>query len=602
MPSAIHDYALIGDCETAALVARDGSVDFLCWPRFDSDACFAALVGEDRHGHWRLAPSDPAARISRHYEGDTLVLATRYETPTGCARTLDFMPFRGRHSSLIRIVDGVEGSVEFLMTLALRFEYGVAVPWTRLHERGALFELGPRLVVLDSAAEIEIRDHAIRSSFTVASGQRRVFSLTYGEAVEALPPRPDAQACLEDTRRRWNAWIARFDRPCRWPGPVRRSLVTLKALTHRQTGGLIAAASLGLPETPGGAMNWDYRYCWLRDATFTLTALLNAGYTEEAGRWQDWIERAIGGDPASLQIVYRLDGQRRLTESEAGWLPGFEGARPVLIGNSAAEQVQLDVTGELLDGFHVARRGGIERSERGIAIERALVEQLERSWDRPGADIWESRGEKRRYTYSQALCAAGIAQFLEAPGTRDAVGADEHARLETLRDRILATVDERGFDRSRGHFVKHYGGGELDASLLLLPILGVIRADDERMIGTVRAIERELMEDGLVRRKKASGDGPEEGAFLACSCWLADVYWLQGRQDDAAALLERVIGVANDVGLLAEEYHVPSRRLVGNFPQALSHLALVDSALLQSGPVIRHGPRREGGHGPRGGS
>ena len=404
-----------------------------------------------------------------------------------------------------------------------------------------------------------------------------------------MPPRLDAAERLEGTRTYWADWIARFDKPCIRPEAVRRSLITLKALIHQRTGGLVAAATFGLPEMPGGSMNWDYRFTWLRDATFTLSALLNAGYKEEATAWRDWIARAVGGDPTRLQIVYRLDGQRSLREYEASQFSGYDGARPVLIGNKAADQVQLDVYGELLNAMHVGERGGIERSARSLQAERMLVEYLDRIWNQPGADIWESRDDPQRYTYSQAMAWVGINQFLTSDRTRETLDETMFKRLSATRDVIHQTVCSKGYDETRGHFVQAYGNADLDASLLLLPLVKFLPVTDPRITGTIAAIERHLVEGGFVRRKVAIDDANEEGAFLACSCWLADCYYLQGHHEKAREMLDRVIDVSNDVGLLAEEYHVPTRRLIGNMPQALSHLAVVNSALLQSGPVLQRG-------------
>ena len=590
MARSVSDYALVGDGRTCALISREGSVDFLCWPRFDSDACMAALLGDERNGRWLIAPAGQVAATSRRYRGDTLVLETEFATGGGQVRVIDFMPRdQAADSSLIRIVEGVRGVVPMQMRLRLRFDYGRMPSWSRPHGDGLLAEIGPDRVVLHSPVAV-VHDPAVSTAeFVVSAGQRLAFSLCYGDSFGPVCEAPDAEAALAETELFWSGWIGRFDKPCRWPAEVKRSLITLKALIHRHTGGLLAAGSMGLPEVPGGEMNWDYRYCWLRDATFSLTALLNAGYREEAERWRDWILRAIGGRPDSMQIVYRLDGGRHLPESAADWLPGFEGARPVRIGNAASGQSQLDVYGELLDSFHLASRAGIARERRGLEVETALVKHLESVWDRPGADIWESRGEPRRYTYSQAMAWVGIDRFLDGAATHDGADPALLRRLGGLRQQIHETVCARGYDSGRGHFVQHYGGDALDASLLLLPLVKFLPATDPRMAGTIAAIERELMEGGLVRRKASKGDGRDEGAFLACSCWLADCMKMQGRDEAAAALLERVMSLANDVGLLSEEFHVPSRRLIGNMPQALSHLGAVNTALFLSGPVLQRG-------------
>jgi len=589
MASAIQDYGFVGDGETGALISRTGSVDFLCWPRFDSDACLCALLGDAEHGCWRLAPAMELNGIQRRYRGDTLVLETTFETSSGTVRVLDFMSRRACRSSLMRIVEGMRGEVPMRLELRLRFAYGLMPPWSRRESDCWVADVGPDLVALYCPTPIETEGPDASSRFSVRAGQRLAFTLSYGSSSQAPPERPDAEAALEATVAFWEDWIGRFQKPCRWPAAVKRSLIILKALVHRGTGGVMAAATLGLPEIPGGGLNWDYRYCWLRDATFALTALLNAGYKEEAVRWRDWILRAVAGRPENLQVVYRLDGGRRLPEWQVQWLPGYRGSQPVRVGNEAAGQRQLDIYGELLDSMHVAARGGIERIERGIQVETALVEHLEAIWQQPCSDLWESRGEPQCYTYSQAMAWVGITQFLKGARTHEAASADMVCRLQALRDRIHETVCRRGYDASRGHFVDHYGGRELDASLLLLPMVNFLPVDDPRMAQTIAAVERELMDGGLVRRKRAKHDGHDEGAFIVCSCWLADCMAKQGRHDEARRMLERVIGLANDVGLLSEEFHVPSGRLIGNIPQALTHLGVINTALRLSGPVLERG-------------
>ena len=589
MASAIQDYGFVGDGETGALISRDGSVDFLCWPRFDSDACFCALLGDEDNGFWRIAPEAPPTGIHRRYRGDTLVLETTFNTASGTVRLLDFMPLREHHSSLVRIVEGVRGEVPMRLALRLRFDYGLLPPWSRRTEDCFVADVGPDLVAFHAAIAIDNEGPDASARFTVGAGQRFAFALSYGSSSEPPPKRPDAEAALKATVEFWERWIARFEKPCRWPAAVKRSLIILRALVHRRTGGLVAAATLGLPEMPGGSMNWDYRYCWLRDSTFALTALLNAGYKEEATQWRDWILRAVAGRPDNLQVVYRLDGARRLSEWTVKWLPGYGASTPVRVGNEAANQRQLDIYGELLDSMHVAARGGIERIERGIQVESALVEHLESIWDQPCSDIWESRGEPQRFTYSQAMAWVGIAQFLKGARTHQAVADDVIRRLQALRGRIHEEVCRRGYDVRRGHFVGYYGSTELDASLLLLPLVNFLPVADPRMAATIAAIERGLMEGGLVRRKPAKNDGRDEGAFLVCSCWLADCMGKQGRHEEARTMLERVLGLSNDVGLLSEEYHVPTRRLIGNIPQALTHLGVINTALGLSGPTLQRG-------------
>ncbi|HUZ65725.1 MAG TPA: glycoside hydrolase family 15 protein [Acetobacteraceae bacterium] len=585
MAARIEDYALVGDGETAALIARDGSVDFLCWPRFDSDPCFTALLGDERHGHWRIAPAGPVTGTTRRYRGDTLILETTFETDAGTVRLIDFMPQRQGASMLIRIVEGVRGEVPMHLALRLRFEYGSMPPWSQPHGNGLLAEVGPDLVVLHAPLKVRPGRAEASASFTVKAGERIPFVLAYGDSSLPAPEQPDVEQALSQTQAFWEDWISRFDKPCDWPAQVRRSLITLKALIHQRTGGLVAAATTSLPEMPGGSMNWDYRFCWLRDATFTLTALLNAGYHEEATAWRDWILRAVAGSPEQMRIVYRVDGARRLDEWEADWLPGYEGARPVRVGNAASVQTQLDVYGELLEAMHVASAAGIPRERRGIEVETALVHYLESIWDKPGSDIWETRGDPQRYTYSQVMAWVGIDRYLKGARTHKAAGPERVKRLTALRQQIHDDVCAQGFHTGRGHFVRAFGSEEIDASLLLLPIVHFLPADDPRITGTVAAVERELMDGGLVRRLKARGGEPQEGAFLACSCWLADCMKLQGRDADARTMLERVLALSNDVGLLSEEYHVPSRRMMGNIPQALTHLGVVNTALFLSGPV-----------------
>ncbi|MEH3087204.1 MAG: glycoside hydrolase family 15 protein [Xylophilus ampelinus] len=589
MTSPIADYALIGDGRTAALVARNGSIDFLCLPGFDSDACFAAMLGDEGNGCWRIAPAGFVTGVARRYRGDTLVLETEFATDTGAVRLTDFMPWHDGEPMVVRIVEGLRGEVEVSALLRLRFDYGRVPPWIRPTAGGFYADAGAHQLLFHASCPLQVGDGDARAAFTLRRGQKQVFSLMYAPSYEPSPRKRDVPKLLRQTEAAWQGWIDRFRPSGRWDGAVRRSLLTLKALIDRRTGGLVAAASLGLPEVPGGAMNWDYRYCWLRDATFTLTALLNAGFREEAVRWRDWILRALAGDPRQMQIMYRVDGSRRLDEYRADWLRGHQGARPVLVGNAASAQTQLDVYGELIDSFHVAARAGVPRTERDIAVEIALIEHLEGAWDRPGADIWEGRGDPQRYTYSQAMAWVGVNHFVEDPAMRAAAGDELVGRMQALRGTIHDAVCARGYSTARGHFVQRYGGEALDASLLLLPLVGFLPASDPRIAGTIAAVERELMDGGLVRRQPARGDGRDEGAFLACSCWLADCMAMQGRAQEAAALLDRVVALSNDVGLLSEEYHVPTRQPIGNTPQALSHLSVVNSALLQSRPVVQRG-------------
>jgi GH15 family glucan-1,4-alpha-glucosidase len=589
MTSPIADYALIGDGRTAAMVARNGSIDFLCLPNFDSDACFAAMLGDQGNGCWQIAPTGFVTAVERRYRGDTLILETDHSTDSGAVRVTDFMPWHDGEPMVVRIVEGLSGEVEMASLLRPRFDYGRVPPWMRPFDGGLCADAGSHQLVLHAPCALEAANGDARATFSVRKGERLVFALSYAPSYAELPKKPDTTRLLKQTDKAWRDWIGRFDAPDRWGAPLKRSLLTLKALIDRRTGGLVAAATMGLPEVPGGAMNWDYRYCWLRDATFTLTALLNAGFADEAVRWRDWILRAIAGDPKDMRIMYRIDGGRRLQEYEATWLKGHGGAKPVLVGNAASDQTQLDVYGELIDSFHVGARAGVERTPRDIAVEIALIEYLEGAWDKPGADIWESRGDPGCYTYSQAMAWVGINHFVESDVMRAAAGDELVGRMRGLRTQIHQTVCERGYSAGAGHFVQRYDGETLDASLLLLPLVGFLPADDPRIAGTIAAVERELMEGGLVRRKAAKGDGHDEGVFLACSCWLADCMAMQGRRDEAATMLDRVIGLSNDVGLLSEEFHVPTRRLIGNVPQALTHLGVVNSALFLSRPVVQRG-------------
>jgi len=589
MTSSIGEYAIIGDGRTCALVAPTGSIDFLCWPRFDSDACMAALLGDERHGFWRIRPAGYVKDTTRHYRGDTMILETIHQTEGGRVRVTDFMPWHEGDSAVIRIVEGLEGRTSMALELRLGFGFGKVSPWIQLHKRGVIAEAGADRVLLDCPVSVTIHDGTARAAFAVNANDRFAFVLSYSASTDPLRRRLPVDRLLKFTEAEWAGWIGKFDAPCRWTAPVKRSLLTLRALADRKTGGIIAAPTLGLPEIPGGSMNWDYRYCWLRDSTFTLTALLNAGLHAEAKLWRDWVLRAVAGAPSEMQIVYRIDGGRQLREYQIDHLPGYRGATPVRVGNAASGQTQLDVFGELMDSFDVLAKAGIARTPRVIEVEAAVVEHLETAWDRPGAGIWESRGEPQIHTYSQVMAWVGIDRFVKAHDRSDQIDPDLLGRLKALRDHIHRTICERGYSSELGHFVQHYGADTLDASLLLLPLVGFLSADDPRITGTIEAIERDLMDGGLVRRKARLPDGPDEGAFLACSCWLADCYKLLGRDNEAIAMLERVIGVANDVGLLSEEYHVPSRTLVGNMPQALTHLALVNTALFLSGPSIQRG-------------
>ena len=588
MSVPLEHYALIGDGETAALVNRDGGIDWLCWPRFDSDACFSALLGGTEHGRWSIAPADPVIRRDRRYQPDTLVMETDLHTAAGGVRLIDFMPMRDGPSSLVRIVVGLHGRVRLRMAMNLRFSYGAVVPWAEQAADGFVARIGPDLVVLHAPVALTLENDHATAGFTVQEGQRLSFVLRYAHADQPRPAAIEPEAALAATQRFWHGWIGRFDDSrTRWPGAVRRSLITLKALVHQRSGGLVAAPTTSLPEAPGGTMNWDYRYCWLRDASFTVTCLVNAGYLDEATRWRDWVLRAFGGTPGELQIMYRVDGARHLDEREIGSLPGWNHARPVRVGNLAAKQRQVDVYGELLHALEIGVKAGLPATEQQHVVARRVAEHLARVWNTPGSGIWESRAGLRHYTYSKVMAWAGLNHFQQRhPGSGDTA---LDGRLAALCHGIRADVLLQGWHPGLGHFTQHYGGQELDASLLLMPLVGFLPATEPRMAATIDAIGRDLNEGGLIRRMKRKADGPNEGAFLACSCWMADCLALQGRHEEAAAQFERVLAVRNDVGLLSEEYDVPGRHLSGNFPQALTHLAVVNTALGLSGPVLMRG-------------
>ncbi|PWC35959.1 glycoside hydrolase family 15 protein [Azospirillum sp. TSO35-2] len=581
MASRIEDYALLGDCETAALVSRAGSVDWLCWPRFDSDACFAALLGAPEHGRWLMAPADPDARATRRYRGDTLILETDFETADGAVTVIDFMPPRGQASDVVRIVAGRRGRVAMRTELVIRFGCGCAVPWvSRLDDGGLRAIAGPDMLLLRTPVALHGENLTTVGDFTVAAGERVPFVMTYAPSYTPPPEPVDAEQALCDTEGFWADWIGHCTYDGAWSDAVRRSLVTLKALTYRPTGGIVAAPTTSLPEQLGGVRNWDYRYCWLRDSTFTLQALMNAGFYEEAGAWRDWLLRAAAGHPDQIQIMYGLAGERRLREWEADWLPGYEGSRPVRIGNAASSQRQLDVYGELMDALHQGRKGGLGRNDAGWRLQRSLLAHLETVWDQPDEGIWETRGGRRHFTFSKVMAWAA---FDRAVRSAEQFGMDGPVEAwKALRRRIHDDVCANGYDPAMGSFVQFYKAKEPDASLLLLPVVGFLPADDPRVAGTVTAIERRLLKDGFVQRYDTSrvedGLPPGEGSFLACSFWLVDAYVLQGRQAEATALFERLLGLRNDLGLLSEEYDPGAGRLVGNFPQAFSHIALVNSA------------------------
>ncbi|RYI32854.1 MAG: glycoside hydrolase family 15 protein [Acetobacteraceae bacterium] len=582
-PLPIEDYALIGDCTTGVLVGRNGSIDWLCWPRFDSDACFAALLGTPSNGRWIIAPAGPVLKVSRAYRGDTMVLETLFETAEGAVALIDFMPMGRSASSVVRRVEGRRGRVALSMQMVLRFDYGSTIPWvTRLEGHSGFSAVcGPASVALHTAVPLRGVDRSTVADFSVEEGEYADFALTWGPS-HLPPPEPfDIAGALRGTEAFWLEWSGRCGYNGPWRGPVMRSLLTLKALTAASTGGIVAAPTTSLPEQLGGSRNWDYRYCWLRDATLTLVALMEGGYYDEAQAWRGWLHRAVAGDARDLQIMYGIAGERRLSEWSPGWMPGYQGAFPVRIGNAASEQLQLDVYGEVMDVLHLARLSGLSEPPSAWSLQRQMVEHLETIWDRPDDGIWEVRGGRRHFTHSKVMAWVAFdrsvrdAEFFGLEGPLE--------RWRSLRDRLHAEICKRGFDAGRNSFTQSYGSPELDASLLLLPQVGFLPADDPRIMGTVQAIERELMADGFVLRYRteAGADGlpPGEGVFLPCSFWLVDVYTLQGRDEEARKLFERLLGLVNEVGLLSEEYDAAARRLVGNFPQAFSHLSLIGSAL-----------------------
>jgi len=602
----IEDYALIGDCGSAALVGRDGSIDWLCLPRFDSPACFAALLGEPGHGRWLIGPADPSARIERRYRDGSLILATTFETAEGTVELVDFMRPHRRLPQLVRLVRGLRGRVAMYTEFILRFDYGAVVPWVeRLPEGGLTAIGGPERVILRTPAPLRGEDLKTVGEFTVSPGETVPFVLSYGPSHLPLPPRVDPARALRDTEVFWRRWSDRCASAGPWSEVVKRSLVVLKGLTYAPTGGIVAAPTTSLPEELGGVRNWDYRYCWLRDATFTLLALMHAGYYDEARSWRDWLFRAVAGSPDQLQIMYGLGGERRLTEWEAAWLPGFEESRPVRIGNAAVNQTQLDVYGEILDALYLAHSHGLPPNRHGDAIGLVLLEHLAKIWNQPDEGIWEVRGPPQHFTHSKVMVWVA---FDRAIKIREQRGGSGHAleRWQRVRDRIHEDVCGKAFDPDLGSFVQAYGSKALDASLLLLPLVGFLPPTDPRIVGTVRAIEQRLMTDGFVCRydtgKAVDGLPPGEGAFLACSFWLADNFILQGRIAEARELFERLLALRNDVGLLAEEYDPRLGRQLGNFPQAFSHVALVNTAFnltRSQGPAEQRAARRNRRHSER---
>ena len=592
MPLRIEDYGLIGDTQTAGLVGRDGSIDWLCLPRFDSGACFAALLGGPAHGRWLLAPSVPAHTVRRRYRPDTLILETEFETQRGSIRVIDFMTPRDHGPDVIRMVEGVRGEVPVEMELIIRFDYGWVVPWVRTIDGQLRAIAGPDALSLWTRVPTHGKDLTTCAYFTVREGERVPFLIMWHPSHTAPPAPLDCAQALDETEAWWRAWCARCTYQGAWRDQVMRSLITLKALTYGPTGGIVAAPTTSLPERIGGVRNWDYRHCWLRDATYTLYALMIGGYTEEAAGWRDWLLRAVAGDPSTLSIMYGMGGERRLPELELPWLPGYEESRPVRIGNQAATQFQLDVYGEVMDALHVARRSGLAPDENAWALQLALLTYLETAWREPDEGIWEVRGPRRHFTHSKVMVWVAFDRAVKAVERYQGQGPVD--RWRRLRDEVHAEICREGFDARRNTYTQYYGSVELDASLLMIPLVGFLPATDPRVIGTVRAIEHDLMSDGFVQRYRSTehvdGLPPGEGAFIACSFWLADNYALQGRVDDARRLFERLLGLCNDLGLLAEEYDCAAGRQLGNFPQAFSHVMLINTARNLSRP---RGPAEE---------
>ena len=580
MPSPIEDYALIGDCETAALVCRNGSIDWLCWPTFASPACFAALLGNEENGRWSVAPK-AESRSTRRYFDHSLVLETTFETDAGSVTLLDFMPLRDRNSDLIRIVRGVRGHVEMHMELVLRFDYGRSIPWVTRMDDGALRAIaGPDMVVLRTRAPLRGEDLKTVSDFTIAEGESLAFVLTYGPSYNDLPEAADPEQALRDTLSFWQDWTSRARLHGEYADELERSLITLKALTYRHTGGIVAAPTTSLPECVGGKRNWDYRYCWLRDATFTLLALMNAGYTEEAFAWRDWLLRAVAGSPDQVQIMYGIRGERHLMEWEVPWLGGYQGSTPVRVGNAASEQLQLDCYGEVNDAMFHAHLAGMPPSEDDVNLHSALNDHLAQIWEQPDEGIWEVRGGPQHFTYSKVMAWVAFDRAVKAA---EAFRVDIDVEpWRALRDRIHADVCQKGYNPRLGTFTQAYGSDQLDASLLLIPQVGFLPYEDPRVRGTIEAIEKRLTIDGLILRYRTEhvDDGlpAGEGVFIACSFWMVSALRMLGRTDDARRLFERLLALRNDVGLLAEEYDPRAKRQLGNFPQALSHIALINAA------------------------
>ncbi|MGA2534564.1 MAG: glycoside hydrolase family 15 protein [Terracidiphilus sp.] len=590
MPGKIEDYALIGDCETAALVDRNGSIDWLCWPDFSSEACFAALLGNDENGYWKITPAKGKWKTTRRYRPHTLILETTFEHADGSFRLIDFMPVRQTNSHIVRIVEGIRGKVALRMEMALRFDYGRTVPWVTRIKNGVRAVAGPNLAVLRATIPLRGENLKTVADFELSKGDRISFSLTYGISFKPNPRRIDPEQVLNDCQKRWRRWTSRHKYKGKYRDVVERSLITLRAMIYRPTGGVVAAVTTSLPEAIGGVRNWDYRYCWLRDTTFTLLALSNGGYMNEAAAWQDWLLRALAGSPEQVQIMYGLKGERQLVEWEVDWLPGYERSKPVRVGNAAAGQVQLDIYGEVLDCFFHAQHNMGRHTEDDFRVLVLLLKHLENIWRQPDEGIWETRGGPQQFTYSKMMAwvafdrAVLLSEQLEYDAPVD--------KWKRIRNEIHNEICARAFNKKKNCFVQAYGSDQLDASLLLMPVVGFLPGSDPRVTATVEAIERELMPHGLVMRydtaKVEDGLPAGEGVFLACSFWMVSSLKAIGRVREARALFERLIKLRNDLGLLSEEYDIQRRRLVGNFPQAFSHIALVNAAFdLEDGPHMR---------------
>jgi GH15 family glucan-1,4-alpha-glucosidase len=583
LSSKIEEYGLIGDCQTAALVGRDGSIDWLCWPFFDSDACFAALLGDRKNGRWQITPAKKVTASSRRYWDDTLILETQFETADGAVVLIDFMPLRGQASDVVRLVRGLRGKVKMRMELVIRFGFGNDIPWVRRNEDGtALLAIGgPDMTVLRTPVETRGEDMTTVADFEVGEGETIHFVLTYGPSHLPPPKAIDPDVALRDTKEFWTGWCSRGTYEGEHRNLVTRSLITLKALTFDPTGGIVAAPTTSLPEKLGGARSWDYRFCWLRDATFTLLALMNSGYTEEATAWHNWLLRAVAGTPENMQIMYGIWGHRRLLEWEAEWLPGYDFSQPVRIGNAAHAQLQLDVYGELIDAFHQSRMTELMLDSQSWSLECVVLDHLAEVWDKPDHGIWERRGDGRHYVFSKVMTWVAFDRGIKSAETFGLKAPLEKWR--SLRETICRDVCEKGFDRAQNTFVESYGSQLLDASILLLPAVGFLPPGDPRIRGTIQAVEQKMMRDGFVlrhdpREVSSEEQQPIEGAFLACTLWLADAHVLAGNIDKAQLLFDRVVKIANDLGLLAEEYDPVAGRQLGNFPQALTHIALINTA------------------------